>query len=316
MRFTRFAWTALLSLVPLSLAIAKTHGLNFTSNVDSDAIRIGCEDIKLKFWDEDRDDIQTARRSEIVTLRADGGTPFRIEASEQGGVRVQPSEDGSFTAEICLAAGARSSEACQRILEQLTIVNNRGDLTVTGPEDEAWAAEIIVSAPEGTKIDMSAGNGALRVKGVSGNFRMRTINGPITVKNAGGEVDAETQNGPIAFSGHSGDVRLESSNGPVSVRIDEPSWKGKGLEARTQNGPVSLRTPDNLKSAVEVEGSWYSPTTYNGTSLPMSDREGGKRSIRLGDGPTLVRLSTVNGPVSVKSRAEAKPTKSKKEIKI
>ena len=316
MRFTRFAWTALLSLVPLTPSIAKSHGLNFTSNVDSDALRIGCEDIKLKFWDEDRDDIQTARRSETVTLQADGESPFRIEAAEQGGVRVQPSEDGSFTAVICLAAGARSPEACQRILDRLTIVNNRGELTVSGPEDEAWAAEIIVSAPEGMKLDMSAGNGALRVKGVSGNFRMRTMNGPITVKSAGGQVDAKSQNGPISFSGHMGEVRLETSNGPVSVRIDEPSWKGKGLDASTQNGPVSLRTPDNLKSAVEVEGSWYSPTTWNGQSLPMSDREGGKRSIRLGDGPTLVRLSTVNGPVSVKSRAEAKPSKSKKEIKI
>ena len=78
MRFTHFAWTALLSLVALAPALAKSTNYNFTSSVDSDALRIGCEDVRLKFSDEDHDDIQTARRSETVTLRADGGSSARF----------------------------------------------------------------------------------------------------------------------------------------------------------------------------------------------------------------------------------------------
>ena len=316
MRTPAITWTLVLAAVPsfVSLALAG-GGLSYTSNRNGDQTTLTCDDIELRFWDEDRK-IVTSRRSERVTLQMDGSTPFKITAADRGGVRVQPSVDGRFSASICLAAGTSSAAEGEKLLDRLTIVNNRGELTVSGPDDADWAAEILVSAPDGVNLDLSASNGGLELHTVSGQFRMRSTNGPLSIKNVEGSVDARAQNGPISFHGHHGDVELETQNGPVSVRLDETTWKGKGLVARTQNGPINVRTPDGMKSAVQVDAGGYSPTNLNGVSMPMTNRYGGARRISFGDGPTLVRVSTVNGPVNVHSRSVVKQKDAKQEIRI
>ena len=108
---------------------------------------------------------------------------------------------------------------------------------------------------------------------------------------------AEAVNGPIKFTGHAGDVRLTALNGPIKVTLDDPKWSGKGLDASTQNGPVKLDAPSSLQAGVLVQGSWHSPVKVNGVKSWPSVRSNGAQSYRLGDGPVIVRISTVNGPL-------------------
>src|SRR5262249_11873399 len=227
-----------------------------------------------------------------------GSGPLRVRPGELGGVRVQPSADGGYSALVCLAAGARSSRDAEAILDRVRIENTVGSLSVSGPDGD-WAAYIVLSVPRDAVLDRSATNGELSLRDVSGRFTLRTTNGPISIVGANGVVDAEAVNGPIKFKGHAGDVRLVAQNGPVKVTLDDAKWNGKGLDASTQSGPVRLEAPESLDAGVEVYGSWHSPARVNGVKRWPGMPPGGPRWYRLGSGPVLVRVSTVNGPLDI-----------------
>ena len=282
---------------------AHADGLSLTANFDDGKRIASCSDIDIRFWKDKlgADDIVTSRRDQTVALRADSLTPLKVKASDRGGIRVQPSSDGSLSATVCMAAGARSDDAARAILDKLSVESDRGELRVSGPDAEEWAAYIILNVPSDVALELSAVNGCLSLLDVSGHFNLRTTNGPISLVGVGGEVDAEAVNGPVHFKGHSGDIRLVTQNGPVGVSLDQPTWTGKGLEASAQNGPVKVVVPTGVRSGVQVEGSAHSPVRWNGSAEPGLTEDGGSRSFRFGEGPILVHVSTVNGPIEIKA---------------
>ena len=77
----------------------------------------------------------------------------------------------------------------------------------------------------------------------------------------------------------------------------------EGIEAHTQNGPASLRIPSNFRSGVVVESDGHGPVSCRAAACKEARRtwdDEDNRKIELGSGPTVVRMSTVNGPVSVR----------------
>ena len=297
-------WILAVTLASVSVTPARAGHLSFNIRSEGDERIESCSDIEMSFsrkgWG--RDDIVTARRSQTLAL----GTALRslrVEGPNCGGVRIQPATDGKYSALICMAAGATSDQAAEKILEGLRVVNSGGVLRVDGPEDDDWAGMIVLSVPDGSTLDVSSTNGPLHVGDVDGRFTLRTTNGPIKVVNVGGVVDARAQNGPIKFRGHSGDVYLSAQNGPIVVDVDASEWTGKRLDASTQNGPLKLSVPDDMKSGVEVTSSRWAPWSGGWRS---SDPWGGSRTYRIGDDQVRVRLSTVNGPVKIIGPAAAK----------
>ena len=86
----------------------------------------------------------------------------------------------------------------------------------------------------------------------------------------------------------------------MSVKLDAATWSGRGLDASTQNGPVRLWAPADLKTGVQLDGSQHSPIQWKRAGRARPESWSRDHSIRVGDGPVKVRLSTVNGPVEVK----------------
>jgi DUF4097 and DUF4098 domain-containing protein YvlB len=125
------------------------------------------------------------------------------------------------------------------------------------------------------------------------------------VKESSGTINARTTNGPVSVSGGSGQVKLDATNGPISVKLSGTSWDGN-LDASTQNGPLSLKLPRGFRTGVLVQALGGGPITCRAAGCPdlrasRYDRhEDRPRRIELGSGPQNVRVSTVNGPVSVK----------------
>lgn len=316
---SRFAFGAVVVLaISLAGQPARAGGdrdISFTMNVKGDQDVITCSDVDMKFWSGRRmnDDMANVRRDQTVTVSAPRSGPLRVAASTQGGVWVQPSSDGTVSATICTVAGAESQSAANAMLDQLRIVNQGGELRVEGPEGN-WGSYVILSVPRGISLDMEAENGALDVRGVSGTFSLRTQNGPIAMARVSGKVTAHAANGPIDFKGHEGDIELRAQNGPVTVKLNDPTWSGKGLDASTQNGPISVVAPDGLKTGVRIDGSDNSPLSWKGHGTMVTSDWTSGRTIVLGKGPILVRVSTVNGPVSIKSSAAAVSTGGKSRI--
>jgi hypothetical protein len=54
-----------------------------------------------------------------------------------------------------------------------------------------------------------------------------------------------------------------------------------------------------MRSGVEVTGSRWSPTKWNGVSQPARAQQAGSPRYHFGGGNTLVRVSTVNGPLKI-----------------
>src|SRR5262249_37341740 len=147
----------------------------------------------MRFGREDEDEVLTIRRDQTLTLTAPGSGPLVVHPGFNGGGRVQPSLDGSFSALVCLAAGPRNTPDANAILDKIQGENKGGTLSLSGPEHD-WAAYVILSVPRDVALDLSALNGQLSVCDVSGRFTLRTTNGPISIARTEGVVDASAVN--------------------------------------------------------------------------------------------------------------------------
>jgi hypothetical protein len=302
------------SSVPAGAHPGHGDGISFTTNLDHDKPVLTCADVEMTFSKDRKGDLVTIRRDRSVPIEL-GSSPLKVIAARSGGVRVQAAPGAEASAVVCMAACGDNEGEANGILDQLEIVHANGELTVKGPEQSNWAAYVLLSVPKDVALDLEAENGSLAMHGVSGTFTLRTTNGPISIAEVSGKVDGEAVNGPIHYKGHAGDVRLAAQNGPVGVKLDAATWSGKGLDASTQNGPLDLTAPADLKTGVEVEASQHSPFHWT-SGGENGARWDGDRTVRLGAGPVLVRLSTVNGPVNIKGPARTKARSAAKGVRI
>jgi hypothetical protein len=249
-----------------------------------------CADIRVNFDDE-----PAYRAEETVSMPA-GGT-LRLEAAENSGIYVRESARADFEVVLCKAAAQESR------LAEIALSRSGDRVSVTGPSRGEWAGFLIVTAPRGASLEIQASNGPIGLNGLSGKVSARTENGPISASRSTGELDLEAQNGPIEFQGESGSSRLRTQNGPIGVRLEGRAWSGEGLDARAVNGPVSLSIPAGYASAAVVESAGRSPFQCRGDACASARKtwDDDARRIEVGDGPVLVRVATVNGPVSVRT---------------
>ena len=287
---------------------------SFTTNIDGDVKIMTCADLEMSFWNKKRGDVPNVRRNQTIAISQAPSTPLRI-VSAQGGVRVQPSTDGSYSAVICQVAAADTRAKADAILDDVQASYTGGELRVNGPDHRNWGCYVILNAPKGAVLNLIAENGGLCVRDVEGTFDLRTQNGPISLIGVSGTVDARAQNGPIDIKGHSGDIELTCENGPVGVTLDQATWEGRGLTASTQNGPIMIEIPKNVRTGVRVEGTDQSPIKWGGWSGDHwgIDDDGSSKVFRFGSEPTKVRVSTVNGPIEIKASG-ARTTKGGKRI--
>jgi len=282
--------------------VARDRDWSLTTNIDGDVKVMTCDDFKMSFWDKRQGDVLNVRRDQTVSISQSPSTPLRIDASTRGGIRVQPSADGTYSALICQVAAAESPSKANRILDGIQANYSGGELRVNGPKDDNWGCYVILNVPKGAVLDLSAENGALCLRDVDGKFQIRTQNGPISMTGVSGTVDARAQNGPIDINGGSGDIQAVCDNGPIGVKLDKLVWEGRGLDASTQNGPIMVVIPKNLRTGVRVQGSENSPLQWSGWSGDHwgIDDEDGSKVFRFGSEPTKVRISTGSGPISIK----------------
>ncbi|HEX8253895.1 MAG TPA: hypothetical protein VF846_12135 [Thermoanaerobaculia bacterium] len=212
---------------------------------------------------------------------------------------------GGYTIEACKAAERREDLAAIQVTLQ------GGELRATGPEGRRWFVFYKVRVPDGANIDVETKNGPLSIRDVNGTVEARAANGPLSLSNVSGNVQANTTNGPISLKGGSGTMVVRATNGPLSVNLDGNSWRGGTLDASTQNGPLSLRMPRNYGSGVVVESNGRGPVSCRAEGCERyraAERDDDHprhwsdepRRFELGSGAEAVRLSTVNGPITIK----------------
>jgi len=239
-----------------------------------------------------------ARAQETVALG--NVRSLTVRAPRNGGIYVMGSDSGRYEVTACKAAAMDAS------INDIRVRVNGNELSGDGPDDSRWVLYFLVRAPRGADLDLDAHNGPISIRNVSGTVSAHAVNGPISARDLDGTVNLDTRNGPISLYGGSGTAKLNATNGPISVNLRGDSWNGS-LDAHTQNGPMSLRIPSTFRSGVVVESDGHGPMSCRAEACRQAKRtwdDEDNRRIELGSGPTVVHLSTVNGPVSVREREE------------
>ena len=288
------ALAAALFLGPATLRAGHGHhGRGVSTHHDGDMVR--CSDLTIDF-----DDRPAQRAEQAMTVPVDAGRPLRVRAAENSGISVRGADRSDFQVTLCKGAGDAAD------LSAIAITRDNGVLSVRGPASEDWVGYLIIESPRNAAIDLGAENGPVSISDLAGRVVLRSENGPISIRRSPGDIDAHAQNGPIAVQGDAGRLRLATENGPIAVALTGASWNGEGLEARAVNGPVSLAVPAGYRSGTLVQSLGHSPFQCRGEACSGMRRtwDDEHKSLELGDGPVVVRLSTDNGPVSIRTGTE------------
>ena len=280
---------------PASAQQKRNHSV--TLSTDGDSPINECGQVRMRIGDG-----ETARAEHFQVLPRSAISTLTVRAPQNGGVHVQGWNREDYKIMACLAAGGETELEAKAILDQLKLSVTNGQVSVEGPSPRDWVAYFMIQAPNGAVLDLSSTNGPIGVDDFSGTIQARSKNGPITFREVGGQVRADVQNGPIGVSGSSGNFQLSAQNGPLTVELNGSQWTGGEIEGRTQNGPLTLRLPDSYMSSVRVDASKHSPVQCRAVQCQAAARTWDRPSvIQFGDSEPVIRLSTVNGPVTITS---------------
>jgi hypothetical protein len=243
---------------------------------------------------------QSIMQSEQRTVTRAEASTLRVRASSNGGVQVEGGSPDSYAVTLCKFAEPGSG--AESLLSQVHISFQNGELSVSGPhQTNDWSDFLLIRAPKAADMDLHVNNGPLTIRGVDGTLKVRAENGPVTVHDCSGELDLRSHNGPVTLSGNSGKQSISTENGPVTLSLSGTTWNGSGLEAHATNGPLTLEIPSHYQSGVILESEGHSPFQCRAAACSEGRKtwDDDRKRIEFGSGPTLVRLTTANGPVTV-----------------
>jgi hypothetical protein len=282
-------WSAVALKAAAPRALSLRHTVDLSAHGDGPVAT--CADLNTRF-----DGHQAVFQSEErIISKAEAGT-LRIEAETNGGLQVEGWDQDNYSVTLCKAAEAESD------LSQIHLTFQSGQLSVSGPSSHEWSAHLLVKAPKAASLDLQVNNGPVGLYHVDGNVKARAKNGPVTMSGCSGDLDLSTQNGPVTLEGNSGKLRIEAQNGPMNITLGGTAWSGSSFEAHGNNGPLTVHVPSGYQSGVRVESEGNGPVQCRASvcSEGRKNWDDERKSIEFGTGPTVIHLSTVNGPVSVR----------------
>ncbi len=285
-------WCAV-ALTTVSRAVSTRHSVRISAAHDVPIA--SCSDLNIEF--ENR---RAVVQSEERTISKSEASTLRIQAESNGGLQVEGWDKNDYSVTLCKAADPDGNAS--DVLSKIHLTFQNAEVGVSGPSShERWSAHLLVKAPQGASLDLQANNGPLGLFHVNGNARVRVQNGPITISGCNGDLDLKANNGPVTLEGNSGKLRVDAQNGPVTVSLQGTTWNGSGIEAHANNGPLTLRIPEGYQSGVLVESDGHSPFRCRASVCTEGRKtwDDDRKSIQFGSGPTMIHLSTVNGPISV-----------------
>jgi len=289
------------ALFALGFTNARANWHRHSVNVSGSPKAENCSDLRMRF--DDRDAVV---RSEEHTLTRAEAPVLQARPHANGGVQVTGWDKDTYSVTACKAV-AGEGDAAERTLSEIKVTIENGRVSTRGPADEdEWTVYLLIRTPKSAAIDLETTNGPISLYDVDGKLTAHAHNGPISLKNFSGDADIKAMNGPISLEGTSGSVRVHTENGPISVALKGKTWSGTGLTADAQNGPLTLFVPSDYESGFVVESRNYSPVSCEASICGNARRtwDDEHRRIEYGSSPAVIRLSTVNGPVSVEQLRE------------
>jgi hypothetical protein len=256
-----------------------------------------CSDLHVQFDSE-----PGIMESEERTVTKAEASPLRIDNLVNAGVQARGWDKDTYSVTACKFAD-RDRKDAKELLSQIKMSISGGNVSVSGPSHgDHWALVLLVRTPRAANLELKATNGPVSLSEVDGKVYVRGVNGPVSMSNCTGEADVSSQNGPISISGKSGKLKLHTENGPISVALQGSGWTDGGLVADAVNGPISLSVPSEVKTSFVLESRGHSPITCHASVCADARKtfdDNDNRRIEYGSGTPVIRLTTVNGPVTL-----------------
>lgn len=229
-------------------------------------------------WGRDRQGVCEVRE---FTMAASGGT-VQVDASPNGGIAVEGSQRGDILVHARVIATADSESRAREIAKAVQVSVGGNMVQASGPRShdrEGWHVSYRLYTPTQTSLSL------------------QTVNGGISVTDVEGRIEFRTTNGGVKLARIAGDVQGRTTNGGINVDLDGATWRGEGLDVRTQNGGVKLNIPADYSARLETG-------TVNGrirVDFPVTVQGRVERDLEttLGAGGPLVRVRTTNGGVNI-----------------
>ncbi len=135
--------------------------------------------------------------------------------------------------------------------------------------------------------------------------KINIINGALDIEGAAGFVHASSINGQVTARGLTGETNLSVINGRLEATFDRLD-DAKPITLASVNGPVTLTVPSNAN--IELRASTVHGAINNDFGLPVRRGEyvGSDLAGVIGRGGARVKLSNVNGPISIKRAADGR----------
>jgi DUF4097 and DUF4098 domain-containing protein YvlB len=151
-----------------------------------------------------------------------------------------------------------------------------------------------LQVPSAMRVDLyTVNDGHITVRGITGDFDIKSVNGRIDLSDMGGSGRAHTVNGPVTATF----VRNPTSNSSfetVNGNVDLTFRKGFRGDARMQTLNGGMYTD------FEVSPLPLEPASAEKRNGKFVYRRGGATNVRIGAGGPEFRMKTLNGDIFIR----------------
>ena len=194
--------------------------------------------------DSDRDeDGKTSMRDDTFAV---GDTPRLVVRGFNGRIRVRAGEPGSIRVRARLKRPRGIKYSAVQEGDLITVEakpDQQSEGFRHGFSRQSSGANIEVTVPVTTSVDLATSNGPVELRGTEGSGEVQTKNAPIRVEQFKGDLNATTKNGSITVKTLSGSAELSTMNSRVSIEDAHGRF-----EVRTINGPIKFQGSMEPKS--------------------------------------------------------------------
>ena len=263
----------------------------------------------------DRDaDSKTSMRDDTFAV---SDNPRLVVRGFNGRIRVRAGEPGSIRVRARLKRPRGIKYSAVQEGDLITVEakpDQQSEGFLHGFSRQSSGANIEVTVPVTTSVDLATSNGPVELRGTEGSGEVQTKNAPIRVEQFKGDLNATTKNGSIAIKTLSGSAELSTMNSRVSIE------DGRGrFEVRTINGPIKFQGSmepkshnrlstlnGNIKVALDADPSLaLTAATTNGRvrcevpGFVASVEKRHKLKGTVGEGEAELIAKTVNGSIAI-----------------
>lgn len=247
-----------------------------------------------------------------------GESPRVIVKNTNGRVRCEVGDEGSVRVSATLKIPRSVHYSVTQEDDVVTVEvkqKSSGKASLLGFFGLRVGADIVVTAPRMTEIDIGAGNGVIEASGFEGASTVKLSNGKITLQDMKGGIDVVATNGKISLGACEGDLTVRTTNGWITVEDARGSINASTVNGsvafggelvpesssnlKTVNGPVSVKLlgePSLRVDASCVNGSLKSD--FPGLELITVEKIR-KLEGTLGEGAAELEVRSVNGAVNI-----------------